>query len=832
MKNIVSLNGEWHLAGFDEGCGNLVDPAAQSAAGAITAAATVPGEVHVDLLRAGLIADPFYAADADLAQWVEEKEWWYWRRFELDDDFARTRTFLEFDGLDTFATVFFNGQEVGRAENMFVAHRFEVTELLQPGENSVAVRFDPAAKVLQRMDHSGLFGCFDTPRVNARKMQCSFGWDWTPRLVGAGIWRDARLVSYDTVGISDVHVESEIQGATANAWVTVEVENFTTRDQQVMASIVVALGANREKIEVAETVSPFGGVIEAVIRIEEPQLWWPNGMGEQPLYTCMVGLQVEGEVQDVAETRFGVRTVRIVERDEAGANAFTLHINGEPVFCKGGNWIPADHFVSRITDTRYAELLRLARDANFNMLRVWGGGIYEVPAFYQACDEMGIMVWQDFMFSCATYPEDEAFRGAVAREAEFIVKQLRDHPSIVIWCGNNECEMNHPPDAQWRGKALFHETIPAVLARLDKTRPYRPCSPFGGATGNDPSEGDLHRSSWFRAYLGDTRQWRYMIEEERGLFVSEFVTQGPPAVESVREFIPEERLFPPDNEMWEYHNKDNPHSFRTDGLSHQQILLELTRRIMGDFSTVEEFCAYAGILQGEFIKAEAEHYRREKWAISGGLMWMYNDCWPAIDWSVVDYYLRPKIAYYYTKRAFAPTIVSFKQLADRVQLYVTSDDRLRPVRGEMQVGVFSFGTCGFDVQEFEADLAPNSSRSFWESLPLDELFPDPARQCLVALLRVRGEIVTKNVYFPLPFREMDFPQPKLLVAREQIEENRHVITVSADAYARNVALVGVPGSASVSDNYFDLLPGEAHAVTIENISAEQVAQLAVNVWRR
>lgn len=820
MKNTLLLNGPWRLSGTD------------SRGDRLNLDARVPGEVHADLCRAGVIPDPYYAMNGLDVQWVEEKEWLYERTFVVDEDFVQRCTFVEFDGLDTYATVFLNGVEVGRSSNMFTPVRFDVSQAVREGPNTLAVKFDPAAKVLEGQDCSGLFGCFDTPRVNARKMQCAFGWDWAHRFVGAGIWREARLVSYDSIAISDVHVETEIVGGYANAWITVELENFTGDDQEVLASVVVAIGEAREQLEMAELVSQFGGVLEAVVRIEEPELWWPNGFGEQPLYTCMVGVQFEGEVQDVADCRFGVRNIAIAERDEQGGNAFTLMVNGEDVFCKGGNWVPADHFVSSVTRERYRDLLKAAKDANFNMLRVWGGGIYESPEFYAACDEMGIMVWQDFMFSCATYPDNQEFAREVAREAEIAVKRLRNHPSIVLWCGNNECEMNYAPDAEWPGRRLFHEVIPDVLRRFDHTRPYRPCSPYGGTFGNDPGEGDTHCGSWFAAALGDHARWRHMIEARQPLFVTEFPTQGPPSIESLREFIPEDALFPPTGEVWEFHNKDNPYSGRDDGRSHQQILVDFTRKMMGEFRTADQFAAYSGILQGEFIRAEVEHYRRRKWATSGALMWMFDDCWPAVSWSIVDYFARPKPAYYYAKRAFAPVLVSFGQMEDRVGAYVTSDDRVHDTNGVLHVGVLTFETCGLETEEVAVKLKANSSAMFWVSPPLSDILRAPARQCIVALLTVGGEMVAKSVYFAKPFGEMIFPQPKLLVQREQLSETTHRMTIAADSYARNLAVTGLPASARPSDNWFDLIPGEQHAVTIENVTVEEAKALGVTVWGR
>lgn len=832
MKSVVSLNGSWQLAGIEEGQANWSLPDSLLPTGAVRAEGHVPGEVHVDLYRAGLIPDPYFGVSAHEAQWVEGKEWWYKRTFDVEDDFLQKRTFLEFDGLYTSATIYLNGRELGSAENMLIPYRFDVTDSIREGRNTIAVKFAPAAKLLERAESCGLSGCSDAAVLGARRMRGCFGWDHPHRLVGAGVWRDVNLVSCGELSITDVHVEPEIVGSFADAWITIEVENHTREDQQVMASVVVALGENREKIELAEAISPFGGVIEAVIRIEEPELWWPNGMGEPALYTCMVGLESEGAIQDIAERKFGVRSVAIVERDHEGGSAFTLLVNGEEVFCKGGNWIPADHFVSNVTDDRYRDLVTLARDGNFNMLRVWGGGVYERPAFYSACDETGIMLWHDFMFSCGAYPDSDEFARRAADEVETVVKELRNHPSIVLWCGNNECEMNFAPDQDWSGRRLFHEVIPNVLKRFDHARPYRPSSPYGGSTGNDPGEGDWYGGSWFRVHGGDHTRWRHIIEEERGLFVSEFSAQGPPLVESLKEFIAEDKLFPPTNEVWEFHNTNNLRSPRTEGLSHQQILVDMTRRMMGDFGTLEQFAAYAGTLQGEFLKAEIEHYRREKWAISGALLWMFNDCWPAVGWSVVDYFLRPKAAYYHIKRAFAPVILSFKQLEGRVQLYVTSDDRLRAIDGTVQVGVFTFDSCSLEAQEVPVRIEPNTSRAIWESEPTEAILTDPSRQCLVAMLTSRREFVTKAVHFARTFGEMDFPRPKLLVEREQVEETRHRMLIAANGYARGVEIGNLPAAARPSDSFFDLLPGEQHEVIIDGLTVDQANEVRINVWRR
>ena len=795
MKKTMSLNGAWRLSGPD----------------GVEVEAHVPGEVHVDLHRAGVIPDPYYGLNAQDLRWIDEKDWIYSRRIEVNKDFLRRKTFLEFDGLDMPAAVLVNDQEVGRARGPFIPHRFDVTGLVRPGTNIVTVRFQPQA-VLEN-------------RSNACGMQGKFGCGSACRFINAGIRRDARLASYDRLSISDIHVEPEVVGGCAEAWIEIEIENHTGAQALAAVSVVAAYGDNREKIELVESVAPSGGVVEAVVRVEEPELWWPNGFGEQPLYTLMVGVQHESEVQDVAETRFGVRSAAIVERDRDGSDRFTFLINGHEVFCKGADWIPADCFMSNVTAARYKDLVRLAADAGFNVFRV-RGGIYEHPAFYEACDEMGIMVWQDLVFREATNQCSDGLAPLIAREAEAVVKRLRKHPCVVLWCGNGGPEVDLAHAAESPDSPLLRETVPDVLKRFDHTRPYRASAPYDGGLGEASGQG----GSWLRACLGDHTRWRHIIEQDRAPFAFGFCAQGAPDVESAKRFIPAEDLFPPTGAVWEFHSDlcfDSP-----GGQTQHQMLVDFTRRMMGEFVSAEEFAAFSGILQGEFVKAQIEHFRREKWAISGALYRSFNEAWPTIGSSLVDYYGRPKPAYYYAKRACAPVIVSFKQLEDRLQAHVTSDERLREFEGLLRVGVLTFEACGLDVQDIPVKLSANGSGSFWESAPIGELLSDPAGQCVVAILYSRDTIVAKNFWFALPFGQMRFPRPKLLVERRQVDENRHRMVIAADGFARNVFFGGLPDSARPSDNYFDLLPGEAYEITIERLSVEEANELRIGTWGR
>ncbi len=464
----------------------------------------------------------------------------------------------------------------------------------------------------------------------------------------------------------------------------------------------------------------------------------PSGLGEQPIYRCLVGLQVDREVQDAVEQRFGVRGVEILEKP-----APVMVINGEEVFCKGGDWRPADLLASRVNKARLRSLVRLAKEANFNTLRVEAS---ERPEFYDACDEMGIMVWQNL--DCKV-PQDTAD----------LVKRLRNHPSIVAWTGNDE------------------EAITDMLRRIDRSRPYRP------------------------ACLG-----------------SRIEVEGPPVVESVRKFIPEKQLFPPGGEVWEYHGGS-------------QEMIDRAEQMMAPSDSVEEFVSSAGVAQGELIKVRIEQARREKHSTPGALLAAYNDCWPAISASVVDYYLRPKIAYYYAKRAFAPVIVSFERVDDRVRVYVTSDDPATSFDGRLRVGVLSFESSDVEFESIRVKVSANASEAVWESEPLESILPDPTRQCIAGLLDVRGEVIAKNFYYAQPPARMRFPRPALLVEREQIDEKLHRMVVAANGFARSVAILDLPKGARPSDNYFEALPGEPHEVIIRNLTKAQARSVRIDLVR-
>lgn len=818
MRASLELDGTWELAGFPEGQGDWSWPD-----DGYPIAACVPGEVHPALQEAGRIPDPFYGTNTDRVQWIEEKEWWYRRRFRVPKGFGRSRTFLEFDGLDTLATVLLNGEVVGEGANMFTPYRFEVTGKLREGaENTVEVRFKPAARAASRRDLDRLRARYERDRLAIRKMQAQFGWDWMPRLVGAGIWRGVRLVSYDRLSVEDVHVQSEVRDE--HAQVRVEVAVWSHEPWAVDGTVAISVGRGEEFrcVEIAETVSAGGSVLTASFRIDEPERWWPNGMGEQPLYEAHVALYAEGEEVDSRSVRFGLRTVELHERNEEGEPAFFFSINGVPFFAKGADWIPPDAFPSRVTPERYRDLLALARDAGLNMIRVWGGGIYEKPEFYDLCNRLGILIWQDFMFSLAEYPQDPGFRAEVAREAHAVVRGLRNHPCIALWCGNNECELDIQPGMVWSGRDLFHEVIPRTVRELDLERPYWPSSPYGGRLAHCGDHGDYHGEPWFHTAHCGAHVWRECIRNDRGLFMSEFPLQGSPEAESLRRFLPARDLFPPKGKVWAEHAGNNKHREGKIGLTSLEALRRNIRDMIGEPRDIEEFARMSGVLHGEFLRAQVEHYRIRRLDVGGALLWMFADAWPAVGFSIVDYYGRPKAAYYYAKRAFAPLLLAFEEREGEVDAWVVND-RLEPLEGLVSVGWVERGRLAGAMERIPVSIPANTARRVWTAASPAET----SSEWLVGMVDALGACARGSYFFALP-REMEFPGARVRVQRENVGDTL-VLALESEAYARTVSLDGLPDGARPDDNYFDLFPGEVRRIGVRGLTRDEAERVRVRV---
>ncbi|RLE69886.1 MAG: glycoside hydrolase family 2 protein, partial [Thermoprotei archaeon] len=552
MKVVISLDGLWKLQWFE--FGYTEGQFRKDYDDSWWLEARVPGEVHATLLEHGLIENPFYAKNCDRREWVECVDWWYRCTFHVPRELEGRRVELVFEGLDTFATVWVNGTAVASSEDMFLPLTVDVTDKLEYGDwNVVAVRLGaPWYETLRRaggFSEKNLLWSGSYARLYVRKAQYQYGWDWAVKLLTTGIWRSVKLVAYDKAVVRDVYART-LNIREGKALIEVEVEVDALGDYDAKLVVVGVCGDSRfshmANVKLCSGLNDFKFEVE----IEDPKLWWPLGYGPQNLYDLHVKLLIDEEVEDEYKTRFGVRTIELVTESDETPNrrVFYFKVNGVKVFCKGANWIPADLLISRVGRERYEELLRLAVEGNHNMLRVWGGGLVEYEEFYELCDELGVMLWHDFQFACGHYPQDEEFLELVRREVEATVRRLRNHPSIILWCGNNEDEMfdYYMGYGVTRPKIDF-EVIPEVVEKLDPSRPYWPSSPWGGEHPNDPREGDRH--NW-DVYHGLLRIESYLEDEAR--FLSEFGMQAAPHPHTLAKFLPPGKLWPI-NEFWLYH---------------------------------------------------------------------------------------------------------------------------------------------------------------------------------------------------------------------------------------------------------------------------------------
>ncbi len=786
----------------------------------------IPGDVHRALMASGRIEDPFYDRNEGKCAWVEEREWWYRLSFDGPLEPLRTdeRLLLVMHGLDTFATIWLNGQELGRHRNMFREAVFDVSGRVRAGEpNTLALCFE------RPLDHASPGAPYqwgrNPERAAMRKAQFGFGWDWAPRLPTIGIWRPVELRRERRAAIRGVHfytLEIERLGNRAMVAVRVEVERFAT-DGPLSATIALAPAPRGEPVA-EQVIALEGDVLSATayLSVDAPRLWWTHDLGEPALYDLRVSL---GDSTYLAHhrSRVGIRTLGLDQSPdpaERGTRFFRFVLNGVPIFARGANWVPAESFVGAIEKERYEELLGAAREANMNMLRVWGGGIYEHDAFYDLCDEKGLLVWQDFMFACATYPEEPPqFVAEVDAEARYQVRRLRGHPCLALWCGNNENQWLHDrafwqdPDAKVPGSLFYDEVLPRAVAELDGRTPYWPGSPYGGSDHNAREEGNVHDwEVWhgnFPRRFGERPRTDPTPEnvsflryaEDTGRFISEFGMHAAPVYETLRRVIPPEQLYHHSPSM-DHHNKDDPKN------KGDNLMLAVTGLPEG----LEEYIDFSMIAQAEGLKFGIEHFRRRKPHCSGTLFWQLNDCWPVLGWSVLDYYGFAKAGYYYVRRAYAPVLASFKELeGGGVELWITNDT-LGEVEGNVTVRLRTFAGAIVWEESFRAQVAANSSLPIgrWEK---GELGESPDRYLSV---RSANGAFRSNRHFFAAIKDLSRTPAHPEVAITSSGDHELRVQLQSVEYAYFVHLSVQDEAARFDDNYFDLEPGEGRTVVVTN----------------
>ncbi|MCE5257896.1 MAG: hypothetical protein LLG44_02420 [Chloroflexi bacterium] len=808
MKGILDLGGAWKIKGIDGRRGAPESYCAESIDERTFISAWVPGEVHLDLQRQGIIDDPRLGTNALNGRWIEEQYWIYRKGFSAPAEAVSAQAaWLIFEGLDLDADIYLNGRLIGSHHNAFRPCKVDVTGMLRAGVNVLAVLLDAGLHGAgERSASEYLPGKDDAPlhkRMWLRKPQYQFAWDWNPRLVNVGIFRPVRL-EWGPARIDQVTIYPELTAdhTQATLQVRAHLENTSKIDRR--AALRVSVG-EVEGCVCSQDIILFAGesAIEASLIVSNPKLWWPRPHGAQHLYTVKVELLVEGTLVDQAERRTGIRSVRIQrDRHPLEGECFTIVVNDVPVFCKGGNWVPPDMIYASIDASRYRALIAEAANENMNTLRVWGGGLYMDHDFLDVCDEAGIMVWHDCIFACSKYPAgDPAFLDEVRREITYVSRELSPHPSLLVWCGNNELEWGAWEWGYDRGRAhpdhaLFHLEIPRILQREDPSRPYWPSSPYSPdyQLPNSPTIGDQH--PW-HVSLGVDREDFYAYRQDVSRFPNEGGALGCSSPATLRQFLPEGECYYL-SPSWEYH--DNEIAWRANSLMNEEWFAAWLG-LQPQGLSLEDYAFYSGALQAEALLEYINNFRRRMWSTSSAIFWMFNDSWPVTHgWTTVDYYLRHKLAYHVVRRAFEPIQVIPVLEGKRICIYGVNDT-LNVWHGEVRYGLTRYD--GADKLEVAANAVLNSnSATLLAEMPLAQNATFAATQALAyATLWQDGQPIRQNRAMFCQHKQVAWSKPQISITRG---EGACVFTSPVYVWA---VCLDPNGDTGVADDMFDLLPG-------------------------
>ena len=762
-------------------------------------------------MDAGVLDEVNIGLNSLKARWVEEVYWIYRHTFTAPADSAAQPAWLSFARLELDAVVWLNGEEVGRHANANRPARFAVTGKLRAGENLLVVKLS-----------SGRFSASDKPAANYasgdsglinkrhwhRHPQYQNGWDWNPWLVSVGILGDVCLEWAAAPRLDEVTVfavpSANLSVAVLHARATLNHPGTAPLDATLRARIV----ETGQQASRALTLTPGESRQEITLEINHPRLWWPIQHGEQFRYTVEVTLEAGGEEHSVTR-KIGVRRVEMDQSPHPLAGRYcTLRINNRPIFCKGGNWVPADMLYSKVTPEHTRALVELAVAANFNMLRIWGGGLFADQALCEACDEAGVLIWHDFLFACAKFPgDDPAFVAEVRREVTHAVRELAHHPALVVWCGNNEVEwgdwgwgfdQSTPTHPHY---AIFHYEIPRILHEEDPSKQHWISSPWSPEYQfpNDPTVGDQHPWNVSLGNPGGADWWDYRRYVDR--FPNEGGVLGASAPATLRQFLPEseQHLL---SLSWNHH--DNPFAMMSApqgalGHAYQTVQLWTGRDPLQ--MSLEAYAFISGLLQAEGLYEYIANYRRRMFSSASAIFWMYNDSWPVTHgWTIVDYYLRKKLAYHPVRRAFQPVTVVLAEEEGQVTVFGVNDTP-QEWSGTLRHGLFTLeGERPLDVKQ-AATLPANAStplaqfpRERWESLGLPH-------SGAFAVLQQDEEMIAQHRLFLTRFKELAFADPHITLALAD-----GVLTLSSTTFAWGVCL-DVDGELPLADNCFDLLPG-------------------------
>ena len=786
--------------------------------------ATVPGCVHTDLLANNIIEDPFYRLNEHNIQWIDKKDWCYKTTFFVKKDILKMDIVeLNFKGLDTYANVFLNDKLILNADNMFMSWVISCKDILKPGRNNLRIIFESPIKIgLEKReklgyylpgaenDQSELGGVGDKKTcVFSRKAQYHYGWDWGPRLISSGIWKDIKLFAWTKTKINDVNIiQKKLTKNEANLLSEIEIESV--EEQEV--NIVGFVDSNKSFEQNASLIKGINKV-QIPIKIQNPELWWSNGLGNQRLYNIEIQIKDGLKILSSKSKNIGLRTIKVIQKPDSIGKSFYFELNGNPVFMKGANYIPQDIFLSRVSNKDYENLIKSAADANYNMLRVWGGGIYEKDIFYDLCDKYGILIWQDFMFACAMYPGNKAFLENVKKEAKQNVKRLRNHPCLAIWCGDNEIlsawnrwgwkenvlknQGQNIVDTVWNTyEKIFHNILPEIVNKLDPQKLYWSSSPSSGF-------GELENGK-----SGDNHYWGVWwakepfskYKEEIPRFMSEYGFQSFPELNSVKKYASKED-WNINSEVMKSHQRSSIGNVTID---------EYMKR---DYKTPKDFPMFLyvnHVLQAEGIKTAIEAHRRNMPFCMGSLYWQINDCWPVASWSGIDNFGNWKAMHYFVKKAFNDILISpVIDKNNQLKVYIVSD-KLKNVDAILKLSILNFDGSILFSKEKEIDIKSNSSNvyftddlnNFLDGIEQDKIFLN------AEIIDSDNKTLSKNILYFTSVKDLKLPKPKITKTIEKTK-NGFIVRLSTDKLAKNLYLRADEIEGHFSDNYFDLLAGKS-----------------------
>ncbi len=779
----------------------------------------VPSSIFTSLIDSGQIDANDLAANPENFTHISEQPWIYQKIFDAPDNLLTCdRIDLVFEGLDTIASIWLNDKLIARTNNMFIAHRLNVTKRLKPKNNRLLVKFDPAEAYARKlMARYGQFTeeDFRSPyRTYIRKAQYQFGWDFCPPLPGCGIHRPVRLEAIIGARLKDVHVRT-IDCNQHYADIKIEISLDKTAKKTFDCKLKISgtepvLTQTLHFTEKDKTQS-------AVIRIDRPFLWWPKGYGVQHLYQLDVELFDSNNLIDSNTKKFGVRTIRLNRTKDKIGQSFQFEINSKPIYIKGANWLPPSIFPGTTTEKDYKDLLQLAAKANINTLRVHAAGCYEDQYFYQLCDQMGILVWQDFMFANAYYPDRRWFLKEIKTESTEVIKQLRNHTCIALWCGNSQIDWSHAANRMGKsrkfyGKKIYHHILPQLLSELDPDRDYIPTTPFGQKPDiNSPHSGSFHNYNvWsmhqpVRDYNTDTKK----IPR----FVTGFGLASLPNSQTLKNFCPKDKLRPGSYQL-------EKHNYQLDGFSR---IYRYSADLFGPTKNIEDFVYFSQLTQARAAKTYVEHLRAHNSTNAGVLFSQFNDPCPSISLSALDYAKNPKALYYYARRFFAPILITLVGKYQKLKYdqppvlasenIVVLNDSAKPVTANLTCRLMDLKGNTLDQTDIPLAISPYKKSQPWK-LPKAFLNPqDPNSSLLYFQLQNNNKTLVENHFLFRPDKYIDWPNPEIKTDLSPLDDNKYKLTLLANTFAKDVHITTTQ-PVTMSDNFFDLLPSRPHELII------------------